>query len=79
MDTSDKTPASSKFLIAFFAFLGGEAFKFFWKKFGKRSVPNAAEKGASFKKILVYSLLSSLASTVFSTLGYKVFARKKKG
>ena len=78
VDASDKTPASSKFLIAFFAFLGGETFKFLWKKLGKKSVPSAAAGGSSFKKILVYSLLSSLVSTVFSTFGYKVFAGKKK-
>lgn len=78
MDNSEKIPTSSKFLIAFFAFLGGELFKFFWKKFGKKSVPSAAAKGSSFKKILLYSLLSSLVSTTFSTVGYKIFGKGKK-
>ncbi|MBO6006749.1 MAG: hypothetical protein J6P18_02435 [Aeriscardovia sp.] len=78
MGTSDKIPASSKLLIAFFAFLGGEAFKFLWKRFSKKAVPNVAAKGTSFKKILLYSLLSSFVSTIFSTLGYKLFTGKKK-
>lgn len=79
MAAEDKTPASSKFLIAFFAFLGGEAFKLLWKKLNhKETVPNVASNSASIGHVLLYSLLSSLVSTLFSLLGYKIFGRKKK-
>ena len=79
MASEDKTPVSSKFLIAFFAFLGGEIFKFLWKKFNhKQTVPNVTSKNVSFGNIVFYSLLSSLVSTLFSFFGYKIFGKKKK-
>ena len=79
MASEDKTPVSSKFLIAFFAFLGGEIFKFLWKRFNrKNTVPDVASKNVSFGHIVFYSLLSSLVSTLFSFFGYKIFGKKKK-
>ena len=79
MASEDKTPVSSKFLIAFFAFLGGEIFKFLWKRFNrKNTVPDVASKNISFGHIVFYSLLSSLVSTLFSFFGYKIFGKKKK-
>lgn len=79
MASEDKTPASSKFLIAFFAFLGGEIFKFLWKKFNrKKTVPDVTSRNVSFGHIVFYSLLSSLVSTLFSFFGYKIFGKKKK-
>lgn len=78
--SEDKTPVSSKFLISFFAFLGGEIFKFLWKKFNrKKAVPNVASKDASFGHIVLYALFSSFVSTLFSFLGYKIFSKSKKG
>ena len=79
MASEDKTPVSSKFLIAFFAFLGGEIFKFLWKKFNhKKTVPDVTSRNVSFGHIVFYSLLSSLVSTLFSFFGYKIFGKKKK-
>lgn len=79
MPAEDKAPASSKFLIAFFAFLGGEIFKLLWKKFNnKKTVPDLTSKSSSFSRVLLYSLLSSLVSTLFSFLGYKAFGRKSR-
>lgn len=79
MASENKTPASSKFLIAVFAFLGGEIFKILWKKFNhKETVPNVASKSTSIGRILLYSLLSSLSSTLFSLLGYRVFDKNRK-
>lgn len=79
MAAEDKTSVSSKFLIAVLAFMGGEVAKFLWKKFNHRkNIPNVASKNASIGQILLYSLLSSVASSLFSFLGYRIFGKKKK-